>query len=148
MQRKSKLKNDPDYTDPVTALPTASITDLLRIMRKRRVRQIPILDKLGRVVGLATQQDLSTGDLHSFARPLSDSMKKEIRRQEKTDVYATNGAVFVVKRPLVPDLVSLFELDRFVISEMPLSRSVEIDSSDDLELAEFFYQKHISASHV
>ena len=52
------LKNDPDYTDPVTASPTASITDLLRIMRKRRVRQIPILDKLGRVVGLATQQDL------------------------------------------------------------------------------------------
>lgn len=43
---------------PVTALADTEPAALLRLMQERQVRQIPLLDKHGRVVGLVTSDDL------------------------------------------------------------------------------------------
>lgn len=75
-------------------------------------------------------------DKPPFVKILSTKMSVQGRRQDKPDVYVVNGAVFVLRRSLLPGLENHFSLDQFAITEMPGSRSIEIDSEDDLLLAE------------
>ncbi len=72
-----------------------------------------------------------------FIRPCSPFMLKSSRRQDAPRVYALNGAVYVVRRSILSTLENQFQIDRFAIFEMPPSRSVDIDSQDDLEFAEW-----------
>jgi CMP-N-acetylneuraminic acid synthetase len=68
-------------------------------------------------------------------------MLKHLRRQEAPPVYALNGAVFVVRREVLDTLENQFTIERFVVSEMPRERSVDIDSADDLALAEWYLSR-------
>lgn len=79
-----------------------------------------------------------------FARPCSPSMLSHVRRQDAPTVYALNGAVFVVRRFVLNSLENQFRVDRFAILQMPWSRSIDIDSDEDLELAEWL----LSRSHI
>ncbi len=72
-----------------------------------------------------------------FIRPCSPFMLKSSRRQDAPRVYALNGAVYVVRRSILSTLENQFQVDRFAIFEMPPSRSVDIDSQDGLEFAEW-----------
>jgi len=71
----------------------------------------------------------------SFVSPMSPVMKQSSRRQDKPVVYWVNGAVFVVQREVLPGLENHFTRDRFAITEMPMTRSIEIDTEEDLLLA-------------
>ncbi|WP_026369782.1 CBS and ACT domain-containing protein [Kallotenue papyrolyticum] len=43
---------------PVTATPDTSFNEALRLMRERRVRRLPIVERDGRVVGIVSEKDL------------------------------------------------------------------------------------------
>lgn len=68
------------------------------------------------------------------------------RRQDCPDAYRENGAVYAVRRQALMSLESLADLQRVTLSEMPRSRSVDIDDEDDLALAEFWMHRLSTAS--
>jgi acetoin utilization protein AcuB len=53
--------------NPVTITEDTSIDDALHLMRERKVRRLPILDKAGRLVGIVSDKDL----LHAAPSPAS-----------------------------------------------------------------------------
>jgi dTDP-glucose pyrophosphorylase len=73
---------------PTTALATASKEELLALMRRKVLRQIPLLNERGQVVGLATVEDLvgvverpnwvvlMAGGMGTRLRPLTESTPK------------------------------------------------------------------------
>ena len=81
-------KIDSPYPSPVVALVGTSPTSLLQIMRKHKVRHIPLLDDVGRVVGLVTLEDLlreqepsveaviMAGGFGTRLRPLTEELPK------------------------------------------------------------------------
>lgn len=61
--------------DPVTLLPSDSVSQAQELMRKQNVSGVPIVEKSGRLVGILTRRDLKfleSSDLH-----ISDVMTKE-----------------------------------------------------------------------
>lgn len=52
------LKAKSIYSEPITALAGTDSATLIQLMKKKVVRQIPLLDKKGQVVDLVTQKDL------------------------------------------------------------------------------------------
>ena len=78
-----------------------------------------------------------------FIRPCSPQMLKSSRRQDAPRVYILNGAVYVVRRSVLSSLENQFQVDRFAIFEMPRRRSVDIDTADDVELAEWILGRDI-----
>jgi CMP-N-acetylneuraminic acid synthetase len=73
-----------------------------------------------------------------FVRPCSPLLQARQRRQELPPVYALNGAVYVIRRALLDGLVTPFGIKKLAVFEMPKSRSVDIDTEDDLAMAEFW----------
>ncbi|MFN2184270.1 MAG: CBS domain-containing protein [Anaerolineae bacterium] len=45
-------------TPAVTITPTATFPDALKLMRERRFRRLPVVDKKGRLVGIVSERDL------------------------------------------------------------------------------------------
>jgi len=43
---------------PITARPETTVPDALRLMRERRIRRLPIVDRRGRLAGIVTDRDL------------------------------------------------------------------------------------------
>ena len=82
-----------------------------------------------------------TPESSPFVRPLLPEMSRDIRRQTKPVVHATNGAVFVVRRSVLSTMENQFAIDRFAVVDMPSSRSVEIDTVEDLALAEYLLSR-------
>ncbi|MFQ5801318.1 MAG: cytidylyltransferase domain-containing protein [Candidatus Methylomirabilales bacterium] len=76
-----------------------------------------------------------------FVRPCSPLMLNSSRRQNAPQVYALNGAVYVVRRAVVITLENQFQVKRYAIYEMPRARSVDIDGPEDLELAEWLLSR-------
>ena len=76
---------------------------------------------------------------HKLKSVISD-LKLPIRRQDATQHYAVNGAVYVAK---VEWLISQehFITDETVAHIMPKSRSIDIDAEADLVLFEYFLRK-------
>ena len=82
------LKVKSIYPRPVTALVGTGPADLIRLMKEKVVRQIPLLDPEGRVVDLVTQEDLAPDEMPSLQavvmaggygtrlRPLTQKMPK------------------------------------------------------------------------
>jgi CMP-N-acetylneuraminic acid synthetase len=64
-------------------------------------------------------------------------MRGSVRRQDAPIVYALNGAVYAVRRSVLDTLDNQFTLERLVTVEMTRERSVDIDTVEDLELAEW-----------
>ena len=62
------------------------------------------------------------------------------RRQDCPEVYALNGALYLIKSESMLRNKSLFS-DRVRIIEMPPSRSVDIDTIEDFEYVEYLMQK-------
>ncbi|MFN7873738.1 MAG: IMP dehydrogenase, partial [Pirellula sp.] len=61
--------------DPVTLLPTDSVSQAQELMRKQNVSGVPIVEKSGRLVGILTRRDLKF--LESSDLLISDVMTKE-----------------------------------------------------------------------
>ncbi len=82
------LKAESDYARPVTAPGGTPPEALLQVMRERGVRQVPLLDEAGHVVGLVTQDDLlpqaplplqavvMAGGFGTRLRPLTEELPK------------------------------------------------------------------------
>lgn len=51
----------------VTTTPDTSVTDALRLMREKKVRRLPVMDQHGKLVGIASDQDL----LYASPSPVS-----------------------------------------------------------------------------
>jgi len=79
----------------------------------------------------------ATPGFFPFVRPCSPLMVNSFRRQDSPQVYALNGAVYVVRRSVLGTFDNQFQVSRFAIVEMPRSRSVDIDSEEDLQLAQW-----------
>lgn len=82
-----------------------------------------------------------TTDSAPFARACSPVMRESVRRQDAPAVYALNGAVYAVRRGVLDTLDNQFQLQRLAIFEMPKHRSVDIDTPEDFELAEWFLSR-------
>ncbi len=78
-----------------------------------------------------------------LVQPCTEAMKNGSRRQDARRVLAINGAVYVVKPSLLP-LENQFKVARLAAHEMPVSRSIDIDSIDDLEFAEWLLSRRES----
>jgi IMP dehydrogenase len=61
--------------DPVTLLPSDSVSQAQELMRKQNVSGVPIVEKSGRLVGILTRRDLKF--LESSDLLISDVMTKE-----------------------------------------------------------------------
>ncbi|MBN1178103.1 MAG: CBS domain-containing protein [Anaerolineae bacterium] len=44
--------------DPITVAPDLPIADALELMRQKKVRRFPVIDKKGKLIGIVTQNDL------------------------------------------------------------------------------------------
>lgn len=77
----------------------------------------------------------SVGSL--FMKPCSALMRNHSRRQAAPPVYAINGAVYVMRRSAVVGLTNQFQLGRIAAYEMPRRRSLDIDTAEDLDMAEW-----------
>ena len=52
------LVRDQMSATPITARLETAVPDALRLMRERRIRRLPIMDRRGRLVGIVTDRDL------------------------------------------------------------------------------------------
>jgi acetoin utilization protein AcuB len=77
--------------DPVTIPPDISVPDALRLMRDRKVRRLPVLDRHGQLVGIVSDKDL----LHASPSP------------------ATTLAVWEI-----PELLAKLKVDRVMTREV------------------------------
>jgi CMP-N-acetylneuraminic acid synthetase len=80
-----------------------------------------------------------------FVRPCLPSIRS-LNRQDTPPVYALNGAVYVVRRSILESLENQFAIERFAIYEMPRHRSVDIDSAEDLEFAQWSFARQLMGS--
>ena len=60
--------------DPVTITPDTSVPEALRLMREKKVRRLPILDRHGKLVGIVSDKDL----LHASPSPATSLAVWEI----------------------------------------------------------------------
>lgn len=72
-----------------------------------------------------------------FVKPCTPVMRDHARRQVAPPVYAVNGAVYVIRRSLVEGLRNQFHLDCIAAYEMSRDRSIDIDTVDDFQWADW-----------
>jgi N-acylneuraminate cytidylyltransferase len=77
--------------------------------------------------------------------PLSIAGSRILRRQELPVAYSLNGAIYIADAKWLKES-RCFVDSNTVAYVMPKSRSIDIDTQEDLELAEFFYRKNKSAT--
>ncbi len=84
--RKVKRSESGLILDPITLSVEASIGDALKLMRENKIGGIPIVDNVGKLVGILTNRDLRFED--NFERKVSELMTKEnlITAPEGTDL--------------------------------------------------------------
>ncbi len=75
-----------------------------------------------------------------LVQPCSAVMANGSGRKEARPVLVVNGAVYVVRRGLVP-LKHQFKVGRLAAYKMPASRSIDIDTIDDFEFAEWLISR-------
>ena len=75
-----------------------------------------------------------------LVQPCTEAMTNGSRRQDARRVLSVNGAVYVVRPALLP-LENQFKVARLAAYEMPISRSIDIDSVDDFGFAEWLLSK-------
>lgn len=85
-----------------------------------------------------------TSDSAPFARSCSPVMRDAARRQDAPVVYALNGAVYAVRRSVLETLDNQFRLERLAVCEMARQRSVDIDTLEDFELAEWLLGRAVT----
>jgi len=61
-------------TNPITIAPDTSVPDALRLMREKKVRRLPVLDRKGNLVGIVSDKDL----LHASPSPVTSLAVWEI----------------------------------------------------------------------
>jgi CMP-N,N'-diacetyllegionaminic acid synthase len=81
--------------------------------------------------------------IHSKITEFLQEAKKNKRRQEYAQAYSLNGAIYACFKDLFLNKKTLFYKDTLAFV-MPKSRSVDIDSADDLNYCEFLLRSHIS----
>lgn len=76
-------------TPPVTVLPTASITSTAKLLDREHVKRLPVINDLGRLVGIVSRSDL----LKVYLRPdntIRDDIAEDVMRRvlqlDRTDV--------------------------------------------------------------
>ncbi|MFA5292234.1 MAG: acylneuraminate cytidylyltransferase family protein [Phycisphaerae bacterium] len=71
---------------------------------------------------------------NNFGIALNKDHNKAIRRQDQNNIYVRNGAIYIATAEFVRKMKKLIS-DLPLLYEMPKSRSVNIDSYEDLETA-------------
>ena len=84
--RKVKRSESGLILDPITLLVDATIGDALHLMKENSIGGIPIVDNVGKLVGILTNRDLRFED--NYKRKVSELMTKEnlITAPEGTDL--------------------------------------------------------------
>ncbi len=77
---------------------------------------------------------------NGLVQPCTEAMTNGSRRQDVRRVLSVNGAVYVVRPRLLP-LENQFKVPRLAAYGMPTSRSIDIDSVEDFEFAEWLLSK-------
>lgn len=73
--RKVKRSESGMIIDPITLSQSAKLSDAQRIMREFKIGGIPVIDDLGKLVGILTNRDLRFQ--RDLARPVTDIMTRE-----------------------------------------------------------------------
>lgn len=72
--------------------------------------------------------------------PYLKGEKEHLRRQDLKELYALNGAIYIVKRDLLMKSDTLVGPRNYGYM-MPKERSIDIDDEFDLKMAEFFWER-------
>ncbi len=82
-------------------------------------------------------RELDNGQLTPYLK----GEREHLRRQDLKELYALNGAIYIVKRDLLMDSGILVGRHNYGYI-MPKERSVDIDDEFDLKMAEFFWREY------
>lgn len=78
--------------DPVTINPTTSLNDALAIMKKNKIRHLPVIEEKGFLYGLITLQDIA----NSMRREVSPEKAKRKRLPQATMYFEQNRSYALV----------------------------------------------------
>ncbi|AET57669.1 Posttranslational flagellin modification protein B [Paenibacillus terrae HPL-003] len=81
-------------------------------------------------------REMDNGQLTSYLK----GEREHLRRQDLKELYALNGAIYIVKRDLLMSSGTLVGRHNCGYI-MPKERSVDIDDEFDLKMAEFFWRE-------
>ena len=70
---------------------------------------------------------------NNFAIPLHPNHNKGVRRQEHDNIFIRNGAIYIVSTEYIKQINQLFD-ETPLMYEMPRSRSINLDSIEDLKI--------------
>jgi CMP-N-acetylneuraminic acid synthetase len=79
-------------------------------------------------------------DSPGLVRPCSEVLLRQTRRQDARRVLVVNGAVYVARRETFP-IENQFGVSRLAAYEMPRPHSIDIDTAEDLEFAEWMLSR-------
>ena len=79
--------------------------------------------------------------INSFVKPVNYSPKNRPNRQNFTDQFIENGSIYIIKYKIFMKTKSRLS-GKIGLYEMPETLSVEIDTLEDLKLANYFLKKN------
>jgi acetoin utilization protein AcuB len=109
--------------NPVTVPPDTSVPDALRLMRDRKVRRLPVLDRHGQLVGIVSDKDL----LHASPSPATTLAVWEIPEllaRLKVDRVMTRAVVTVSEETPVEEAARIMADRR--IGGLPVVRGKKL----------------------
>jgi N-acylneuraminate cytidylyltransferase/CMP-N,N'-diacetyllegionaminic acid synthase len=65
-----------------------------------------------------------------------------VRRQDFEELYRPNGAIYITKADVIVTQKS-FQTEKTAAYTMDAISSIDIDTKDDFELAEYYIRKHM-----
>jgi len=122
--------------------PLKSIDDIRMVIEKWRETGADSVRTVCAVGGVHHPYWMFRKDRHGFAVPFIEQIdpEKYYQRQLLPPAFRLNGLVDGIKTEVIM-YHNKFYGDRMALVETPIERSIDIDTENDLELAEFFLKK-------
>ena len=78
--------------NPVTVTPEMSFSDAFHLIREKKVRHLPVMDKKGKLIGIVTQKDLLHASPSSATALTRSPSSRKAKRKVVDDPNAESHA--------------------------------------------------------